>query len=125
MKSQHLFILGFTIIILANIILLSEVAYNRSGEPVSLITLTERELSIPSFKTSFQKENSGIALSLSWRSLTEEGGSNNYYAKRTPIWLDSKKLEELGFDLENLPRYNTKKKNKSILDSKEVFIVLE
>lgn len=121
--SRILFIAGFVILVLTNIFVLSGVASNRSGEPDTLIVLTERELRL---KYRDSKENSGLALGLYWRVLSEDGENLHNYAYRSdPAWLDADKLEALGF---NINRYLAGDSRSGIyrrLLSKEVFIVLE
>lgn len=107
LSSRILFISAFILFAATNIIVLSGVAANRSGEPKSQATLTERELPLP---YRMHKENSGLALQLQWRVLED---LTSTYRWNSPVWLNTEKLEELGFDLS--------KKN----ISKQVFIVLE
>jgi len=112
--SSRLFILGFIIIALTNIIILSGVAFNKTGTKESHITLTQRELKPPYWTN---RENSGSALKISWQSLGQET-YNRYSGWRYPFWLNEKKLKELGFNM------NTDD-HKKLPISKEVFVVLE
>jgi hypothetical protein len=75
------------IIVIANAMVLMEVAHNRRGGPVETIRLTERELPV-NFR---ENENSEVSVRLDWR--------------RPPLpaeddysWLDRTKLEGIGFD---------------------------
>lgn len=67
-----------TLILLANCIALIHVAWNRSGQPETEITLTERELSYH-----HDPDDSGVDLFLQWQDLSG---------------LNERKLRELGFD---------------------------
>jgi len=120
---------GFLLLI--NVIVLAGVAYNRSGEPVASLQLTERELLLPRYHSSAKKENSGLALTLSWNIAPAYPFDNKYrrYALTnygTPNWLSNEKLKELGFDVgktstdirDSLTGYKK-------LESEEVIIVLE
>ena len=91
---------GAALIPLTNAVALSGVFINRSGEPESRLMLSERELSLP-YRGYRQAENSGLALTLTWRVLDadEEGsdyGSSNYGVQ--PTWLDAAHLATLGFE---------------------------
>jgi len=98
LSSRGLFAIGFIILVSTNILVLSGVVSNRSGEPESQIILTERELQLP---YQVHEENSGLALRLVWRALGKEDEYNNYPDWRTPAWLSAEKLEELGFNIKN------------------------
>ena len=65
-SRAHTLIAGAALIVLTNAIALVGVAYNRSGEPDSTLTLTRRELQM-SYRWWRDRENSGIALRLLWR----------------------------------------------------------
>ncbi len=95
-------IAGISLILLANAVALSGVAYNRSGAPESQLTLSQRELGLP-YGGGSSTDNSGIALSLGWRVLnqeTEHGFDLSYIRSGgAPEWLDKAKLAELGFDV--------------------------
>ncbi len=120
---------GVALILAANAVALVGVAYNRSGDQESTLTLTQRELSLP-FYWEPNDENSGLALQLRWRvriGKEKNSGSGTSYpgAHGTPDWLDKAKLMELGFDVskaENIPEdraYYAK------LLPKEMLLVLE
>jgi hypothetical protein len=80
-------LLAVMLVIIANLIALSGVWYNRGGAPSSVITITEREL--PLFTSN--EDDSGVALRMKWlRADHREPGGDD--------WLDRAKLEELGFD---------------------------
>jgi hypothetical protein len=75
------------IVLLTNVVVLLEVAHNRSGGPVETIQLTERELPL-NYR---ENENSGVSVRIDWRrfyTVVPEDFSQ----------LDRAKLEALGFD---------------------------
>lgn len=79
---------ALVLVVLVNAVVLAGVAWNRAGEPVAALVLTERELPLPASGL-MRRENSGVALLLKVS-----------YRSRAPAWLDAAKLEELGFDPE-------------------------
>ncbi len=119
-----LFILAFLILLTTNIFVLSGVALNRSGTPMSQVTLTDRELQLA---YNFNKENTGLQLTLDWRGLGEN--AHPLYIGRyrnPPDWMDAEKLTELGFhiDARNISDTDFYISYKKHLP-REVFIVLE
>ena len=102
-SRSSILIAGVGLILLTNAIALGGVAYNRSGEPESILRLTERELERP-YDWGANRENSGLALTLRWRTLVESADpAVNMYtgyagADGSPKWLDEAKLIALGFD---------------------------
>lgn len=125
MNSRNLFITGFILVLAVNSIVLAGVAYNRSGEPESVATLSDREIRIHrSYAPDFQ--NSGVSLRIEWQALGRENNPDDryYYTdRRSPVWLDEKKLEELGFDIGRYKKNDTN--NHQELLEKEVCLVLE
>jgi hypothetical protein len=93
---------GLALIGLTNAVALGGAAYNRSGEPESALSLTERELRPPYVWTG-RNEDSGLALRLQWRVLPGDGhdiGSDYFaYDGGIPAWLDAPKMASLGFDV--------------------------
>lgn len=94
---------GVVLIVVSNAIALLGVVWNRSGDPESTLRLSQRELLPPGWRAA--RDNSGIALRLSWRTLPRQETSTRdrhpeYYHDqyRTPEWLDRAKLENLGID---------------------------
>ena len=83
---------GLAIIVATNVVVLAGVMYNRSGEPTAVLTLTERELSLP-YRIGLPGENSGVSLQLRWAQPLDE---------EAPVWLNDEKLSALGFDVETL-----------------------
>lgn len=124
MTNKRTLLLGLAIIVLSNIVALAGVAYNRSGEPTSRPTLTERELSLP-YNYGFAAENSGISLKLNWRVFDTKKATANYSYWNPAEWLDADKLGSLGFDVSYpLDKPDSHEHYQKAL-SKEVFVVLE
>jgi hypothetical protein len=126
LSSRNLFILGFLVLLTTNAFVITGIVSNKAGTPEASVILSERELSLP---YSLHKENSGLSLTLQWRTLSKQDEFDSYsYAKgRTPAWFDSKKLEALGYSSHEIEDYSSSsfdsKKRKPL--PKEVFIVLE
>ena len=112
--------IAFLILMVTNAVVLYGVSSNRSGEPDSLITLSERELDL---SYDVYEENSGLALRLSWRALGKDD-PDGYPSWSNPAWLNRQKLEELGFEVgDDASPYDNTRYYRAI--PKEVFIVLE
>ncbi len=122
LSSRTLFVLGFIILVLTNIIVFYGVIANRSGNPETLITLTERELKLP---YRIHKENSGLGLRLVWRTLGKDENNTSHYSWGSPVWLSAEKLGELGFKTDDIPGSNDDGAHYKKPISKEVYIVLE
>lgn len=122
LSSRGLFALSFILLVATNMVVLYGVASNRSGEPESQITLTERELQLP---YRVREENSGLALRLTWRTLGKDENYNIYSNYHSPFWLNSQKLKELGFNVDDYLGSGSNKKYFKQPIPKEVFIVLE
>ena len=122
LSSRGLFSLCFVILAATNIVVLSGVAWNRSGKAEAQIALTERELQLP---YRVHEENSGLMLKLAWRALGKDEHEGNYPDWKTPVWLNADKLEELGFDIKRHLVSNDKINYYKEPYPKEVFIVLE
>jgi hypothetical protein len=58
---RKLLIAAVVLLLLANVVVLTGVAYNRSGEPLFSIELTERELPLMQ-SIGYEEENSGTTL---------------------------------------------------------------
>lgn len=76
---------ALALLVVVNVAVLAGVAWNRSGEPVATLRLTERELPLDTGFAS-REEDSGLALRLS---LAEGSHSTD--------WLDENRLRSLGF----------------------------
>lgn len=125
-SPNRLFALGFVLLLAVNIFVLMGVAANRSGKPETLIELTERELSLP-YKTN--DENSGLALKLDWRIISDtKDDTYRFYGHwGSPIWFNAQKLIELGFTIDETTcpdKYSNREKEKEPLP-KNAFIVFE
>jgi hypothetical protein len=101
MKRSQTLATGLALILVTNAVVLAGVAYNRSGEPESLLKLSQRELPMPG-EWGFEGENSGVSLAIAWR-VHPGPGSEAYDFGHSyggeAAWLDRAKLESLGFDL--------------------------
>ena len=126
-SPAHTLIAGAGLIVLTNAVALVGVAYNRSGEPDSVLALTQRELQMP-YKWWRDRENSGIALRLLWRVHKEEIGDEidvgSWYGG-TPGWLTKAKLAELGFDVSQPEDSNRGRRHYEKQLPKEVLLALE
>lgn len=127
----NLAIIAAAFLVLVNVIVLAGAAYNRSGDPIASLQLTERELSPPYYRSYNNKENSGLALRLNWNVNSANTYKNNYSSyslKRygVPDWLTEDKLKDLGIDVDNI---KANRKNKYYgyknSDTEEVIVVLE
>jgi len=99
--SKTALIAGLALITTTNLVALGGAAYNRSGEPDSSLSVTQRELQ-PDHIGVYRKENSGLTLHLRWRVL-QQAEIRSVYAfdgagGGAPAWLDAAKMAELGFD---------------------------
>lgn len=94
---RHTLIAGIALILLTNAVALLGVAWNRSGDPDKVLTLTQRELQLPYW--TMNHENSGISLHIHWRVYSgEKTAGYAYYGGGTADWLDQAKMASLGFD---------------------------
>lgn len=93
MKKYLIF--GVALILVTNLFVLGGVFYNRTGEPTAQLVLSEREARLP-YLSGFEKENSGVALSISWRVLPNENNELAYYNNRS-VALTEQQLIALGF----------------------------
>lgn len=118
---------GALLILLANAVALTGVYLNRSGEPDSRLTLSQRELTMP-WGWGMAKENSGLALGLNWR--VADAGTGEYYGGGfgrgggTPEWLDAERMAALGFDTAAMAQDNAGRRVVRQLP-REVLLVLE
>lgn len=118
------------LLLLTNIIVLSGVAYNRSGDTESGLLLTERELSLP-YRSYSKKENSGLALRLNWNVIPTNTFGNNYrrYSLSNyghPAWLTEDKQKELGVNVDDIKKHiGNKNYEYEKLNKEEIIVVLE
>ena len=95
----HTLAAGLVLIALTNAIALGGVAWNRSGEPESVLRLTQRELLAP-HGYGLGREEGGLQLSVSWRVLSADMDATYYWNfQGEPEWLNEAKLASLGFDV--------------------------
>lgn len=120
-SRKRTLVAGVVLIVATNAIALGGVAYNRSGEPSSVLKLTERELALP-YSWGFGAENSGIALDLRWR---VSGGGRYFRSSGNPSWLDQEKLAALGFDVSKPINTSDGERHYEKLRGREVLLVLE
>lgn len=129
-SRAHTLIAGAALIVLTNAVALVGVAYNRSGDPDSVLALTQRELQTP-YKWWREGENSGIALKLLWRvheeQIRDEMDTGTWYAGvgGTPSWLTKAKLGELGFDVAQPEDSDRGRRHYEKQLPKEVLLALE
>jgi hypothetical protein len=122
--NKRSLVTGLAIILLSNAIALGGVAYNRSGQPTSQLTLTERELRLP-YSYGFQKENSGVSVSLGWRVFDLKNTQTWGGVWQQVPWFDQQKLAAMGFDVSYpLDKPDSFEHYRRVI-SREVFLVLE
>lgn len=118
-------LLGLGIILFSNLVALSGVVYNRSGEHDSMISLTQRELTLPyRYQHGLDKDNSGLYLQLEWRTIDSDIVDSTYYWQ-APGWLDRAKLADLGFDVSIPPEAPQSQQFYGRMLPREVVLVLE
>jgi hypothetical protein len=115
--------MGLGLIVLTNVIALAGVGYNRSGEPNSVVALTQRELNLPyGYWNGNKRDNTGLYLKVNWRvydpSIARVGNWG------FPDWLNKVKLSELGFDVERFSEDDDVRAYRSTLP-RTVVLVLE
>ncbi|MDT8385473.1 MAG: DUF4824 family protein [Gammaproteobacteria bacterium] len=124
MRHIKALLLGAGLIILTNAIVLAGVAYNRSGELDSTITLTERELSLPYYYRG-NAENSGIQLQLMHRYDNSGYFRSDYESPEILDWFNKEKLAELGFDVSQAISADQHNRHYQRLREKQVILALE
>jgi hypothetical protein len=130
-RPRHALFAALALIVVTNAVALFGVWDNRSGEPESLLIMSQREL-WPNTWWRFKGENSATTLRLRWRipHYAEEHDRNSVYRRSyansggVAVWCDREKLEALGFELddedgERLPSYYYSRL------SREAYLVLE
>ncbi len=121
---RHTLIAGIALLVVTNAVALLGVAYNRSGEPDSVLTLTQRELTPDSWR--MNHENSGVSLRIQWRLPGKAGESYyRYYYSGSAGWLDQAKMASLGFDVSPPEGTQDKYRWASRQLTREVLLVLE
>lgn len=120
-------VIGATLILAANGVALTGVAYSRSGEPESRLTLSQRELGRP-WNLYGNRENSSLSLTLEWR--VPDPDADSYYAyygntSGRPAWLDEKRMAELGFDVQRAKGDDARRDKYISHSERQVLVVLE
>jgi hypothetical protein len=101
-RSVVALLAGCALIVIVNAVILGEAVWNRGGERLAELTLTERELAVPQFR---ENESSGLVLTLKFASQPPTAVQRVAWRKRNELpavdypWLDRGKLEALGFRL--------------------------
>jgi len=119
---------GAALILLANAVALVGVYFNRSGEPESRMTLSQRELGTP-WSRGIARDNSGLALGMNWR--VSDGNLSGYsyggfgLHGGTPEWLDEPRMKELGFDVATAAEDTAGRRRFERQLPREVLLVLE
>lgn len=122
---RKLMLTSVLLLLLTNIVVLAGVAYNRSGEPLLTLELSERELPLM-YSASSKEENSGTTLSLRWQILDPEEAPEYFSTSYgTPAWLDHDKLTELGFDIKEFENNVDKYQYNTGHLTREAILVLE
>jgi hypothetical protein len=121
---KHTLIAGLALILLTNAVALLGVYRNRSGEPESMLTLTQRELQQP-YGWGMTRENSGVSLHINWRVPSAEKYWPGSYSGGSPAWLDNEKMASLGFDVSADANMQDKTRMSKRQLGKEVLLVLE
>jgi hypothetical protein len=117
---------GIGLIVLTNAVALGGVWWNRSADPESALTLSQRELGLP-WRSLRLRENSGLALNLNWRVARREAddsGSGSTTNGGTPEWLDPAKMAALGFQADNADADGDRRRYARQLP-REVILVME
>lgn len=128
---KYIYIAGGILILLTNIVALGGVAWNRKGDPRTVMKLSERELYLPYNSQREFNENSGIALHLRWQSAEGWGRQGPYKEIHKsgdpcePGWLDQEKLKSLGFDVSQPAGTPEGKRHYDKELPREAFLVLE
>lgn len=118
---------GITLIVLTNAVALVGAVYNRTGTPEAVLKLSQRELALP-YNWGLERENSGLALNLTWRTLGEDDEENLMPLSGgtgSPGWLNQQKLQDLGFVIPAMKAGIDADKRFIWFTAKEVLIVLE
>ena len=128
MKPRTLtFALGAALIIISNAVALTGVALNRSGEPESRVSLSQRELLRPWNGHHLSRENTSLVLNLDWRvaNLAGDAQAQGPSHGGAPGWLDEQRMAGLGFDIERIKRSDARRAGYLLQSQREVLVVLE
>jgi len=128
LESPLAVILGITLIVAANAMILGSAFLNRRGEPKAELELTERELALPVGR---EEENTALFLSITLGDRPPGAVTRSAWARGTrlpPIehpWLEKQKLRSLGFRIAVDPADPTAEESYAREGSARVFVVLE
>lgn len=124
-SSRFYLLAGLMVIVVVNAIALGGAAYNRSGDPDSVLALDQRELR-PGYEYR-SAENSGVSLQLDWRYREKPAVEKNYqrYDNDSDALLGPDKLRDLGFDLRPPVSHDDKSYVQQDISSREVFLVMQ
>ena len=101
-RSIMALVAGCALIVIVNAIILGTAVWNRGGDRLAELTLTERELVLPEFR---ENETSALVLTLKCASEPPPAVKRAAWRRREDLpavdypWLDRTKLEALGFRL--------------------------
>jgi hypothetical protein len=124
---------GLALIVVTNAVALGGAAWNRSGEPDSVLDLTERELWLP-YNAGFDRDNSGLSVRLQWcaedsLSVSPLRATARVIANRCvtnhPNWLTQQKLAALGFDVGKPVTTPEGRRHYERILPRRVFLVME
>jgi hypothetical protein len=116
------------LIVLTNLVVLAAAGWNRRGEPIAELSLTERELALPAAR---QDEGTGLELSLVMTHqppgvLRRAARWKRYELPSVDYdWLDRAKLVELGFRIDLEPSNPDAADRYSHAMARRVYVVLE
>lgn len=120
--------IGVALIAATNAVVLVGVAYNRSGEPESVLALSKREIDRIG-NWGFRREDSGLELGLRWRI---SGGDSYayiygpYYGEEDGLsWLGRDKLASLGFTIPDRGEGGKRRRPMDEQLSRDALVVLE
>lgn len=118
---RHTLVAGLVLILATHAVVLLGVAYNRSGTPQAVLSLSQRELRLPYDR---HADNSGLSLRLDIRGLYAQQYIHTDSADLSD-WLNKEKLAVLGVDVSEPDdmQYRNRRHMKRL--SKPVLLVLE
>ncbi len=111
LTSKQLYLAAIATVIVSNLALFATAFYNRSGDQLREISLSQREL--PLLRPGY--ESSNLSFGLTWNIEQNDLSKFSHY----PAWLDTAKLISLGFDPESLEAKTSRN------DERQVFLALE
>ncbi len=116
---------GVALIVLTNAVVLAGVAYNRSGEPESVLKLTERELRVRNWSWP-ENENSSIDVHLTWRVARFVSADEEYPTwYQGLVWLEPSQLADLGFEVPSDLESEEGRQRAQRQPSRRAWVVLE